>query len=104
MSERSIFLAAVEHDNPAERASYLDKVCAGDQSFLGLGNPTAVKVLELTVLVHAIIDKALLVELIDEEGHVRRETPDLHGSAGAFVHRTDRAADLRGKQPLVEPP
>jgi eukaryotic-like serine/threonine-protein kinase len=30
MSERSIFLAVLEIDNPVERAAYLDRVCAGD--------------------------------------------------------------------------
>jgi serine/threonine protein kinase/tetratricopeptide (TPR) repeat protein len=30
MSERSIFMAALEKDNPAERAVYLDQACAGD--------------------------------------------------------------------------
>jgi serine/threonine protein kinase/tetratricopeptide (TPR) repeat protein len=30
MSERSIFVAALEKDDPAERAAYLDQACAGD--------------------------------------------------------------------------
>ena len=30
MSERTIFLAALEREDPAERAAYLDAACAGD--------------------------------------------------------------------------
>jgi hypothetical protein len=30
MSERRIFLAALDHDDPADRAAYLDHACAGD--------------------------------------------------------------------------
>jgi WD40 repeat protein/serine/threonine protein kinase len=30
MNERSIFIAALEKDDPAERAAYLDQTCAGD--------------------------------------------------------------------------
>jgi eukaryotic-like serine/threonine-protein kinase len=32
MSERSIFIAALEKGDPAERAAYLDQACAGDQA------------------------------------------------------------------------
>src|SRR5262245_21580301 len=31
MSERAIFIAALEKDDPAERAAFLDQACAGDQ-------------------------------------------------------------------------
>src|SRR5688500_17881576 len=31
MNERSIFLAAVDLDNPQERAAYLERACAGDE-------------------------------------------------------------------------
>ena len=31
MNERSIFIAALEKDDPAERAAYLDQACADDQ-------------------------------------------------------------------------
>src|SRR5262245_21429828 len=30
MTERSIFLAALEYDDPAERSAYLDSACDGD--------------------------------------------------------------------------
>ena len=30
MSERSVFLAALEYADPTERSNYLDRVCAGD--------------------------------------------------------------------------
>src|SRR5436305_7556465 len=30
MAEREIFLSAVEKDDPAERAAYLDQACGGD--------------------------------------------------------------------------
>ena len=30
MTERSIFLAALEYDDPAERLAYLDRACAGE--------------------------------------------------------------------------
>ena len=30
MTERSIFLAALDRPDPAERAAYLDQACAGD--------------------------------------------------------------------------
>jgi hypothetical protein len=30
MTERSVFLAALEYDDPAERAAYLDRACAGE--------------------------------------------------------------------------
>ena len=30
MSERSIFLAVLEIDDPAARSAYLDRACAGD--------------------------------------------------------------------------
>jgi serine/threonine protein kinase/tetratricopeptide (TPR) repeat protein len=30
MNERTIFTAALDHDDPAERAAYLDRACAGD--------------------------------------------------------------------------
>ena len=31
MSERSIFIEALEKDDPTERAAYLDQACAGDE-------------------------------------------------------------------------
>ncbi len=31
MSERSIFIAALEKDDAAEHAAYLDQACAGDE-------------------------------------------------------------------------
>ena len=30
MSERSLFLAALEYDEPAERSAYLERACAGE--------------------------------------------------------------------------
>src|SRR5262245_65701694 len=30
MTERSIFLAALEYDDPSERSAYLDRACAGE--------------------------------------------------------------------------
>ena len=32
MSERAIFITALEKDDPAERAAYLDQACADDRS------------------------------------------------------------------------
>ena len=32
MTERELFLAALEKDDPAERAAYLGEVCGGDTS------------------------------------------------------------------------
>ena len=32
MSERSIFMEALEFDNPRERAAFLDQACAGDEA------------------------------------------------------------------------
>src|SRR5579872_5642345 len=32
MSERSIFLGALEFEDPAERAAYLERACAGDSA------------------------------------------------------------------------
>jgi hypothetical protein len=32
MNEREIFLAALEKDDPAERAAYLDRACGADQA------------------------------------------------------------------------
>src|SRR5438067_4153551 len=34
MSERDIFIAALEIENPAERGAYLDQACAGDADLL----------------------------------------------------------------------
>src|SRR2546423_12480359 len=34
MSERDIFIAALEIEDPAERAAYIDRTCAGDADLL----------------------------------------------------------------------
>ncbi|HVS35733.1 MAG TPA: hypothetical protein VMS17_09130 [Gemmataceae bacterium] len=35
MTERDIFLAAVQQPSPAERAAYLDRACGGDPALRG---------------------------------------------------------------------
>ena len=70
------------------RSGY-NRVGAIEERAFGYGDPIAIKPLEVRVLVHTIVEEALLLELPDQVGYVRRKGPDLYRPGRTALNRPD---------------